>query len=83
MPKITVEKPTQMKRATESGTFAKELATSISSTPMFGSVSVDLMPSVTGREVKVEITGKKKAVEQVIRDAVDATVKMRSAIWRI
>ena len=80
---IKVEKPKEIQRVRESGKLAKELGNSIAMKPYISDVEFTSSPAVEKNKVTISAKGKKEDIEEIVRDAVEETVLMRGATWRI
>ena len=80
---IKVEKPKEIKRIREPGKLAKELGVAITLKPFISEVEFISSPAIEKNKVIIIAKGKKEDIEEIIKDAVEETVLMRSASWKI
>lgn len=80
---IRIEKPKEIQRVREAGRLAKELGTAIAMKPNISNVEFISSPAVEKNKVSVTVKGRKKDIEEIVRDAVEETVMMRGASWKI
>lgn len=80
---VKIEKPKELQRVKEAGRLAKELGISITMKPHISSVEFTSSPAVEKNKVVISAKGRKKDIEEIIKDAVEETVLMRSAVWKI
>lgn len=80
--RIKIEKPREIQKVKEAGRLPKELGMSIVMKPHISKVEFTSSPFVEKNKVVISAKGKKEDIEEIIRDAVDETVLMRSAAWK-
>jgi hypothetical protein len=80
---VKIEKPKELQRVREAGKLSKELGTSIVMKPHISPVEFTSSPAVEKNKVVISAKGKREDIEEIVKDAVEETVLMKSAVWKI
>ena len=80
---VKIEKPKELQRVGEPGRLSRELGVSIITKPHISSVEFTSSPAIEKSKVVISAKGKKEDIEEIIKDAIEETVLMKSAVWKI
>ncbi len=84
MARINIIKPKEIERSTDTDKISREIAYSISTNRSMKSINVKT-PSIQRKKISFEVdgSGKLEDVDNIVKDAIEEALMMRSASWRI